>query len=99
VDLRAHVRLQGTDGATADATLDWTYTNGERKDLDIYLTDGEYIHADMLAGFTAFKSSLNHEYEAILSDFKTRIAEHRYAGGEGVRAVELVDAAYRCAAT
>jgi L-arabinose 1- dehydrogenase len=99
VDLRAHIRLQGDGGATADATLDWTCENGERKDLDIYLADGEYIHADMLAGFTEFKSSLNHEYEAILSDFKTRITEHHYAGDEGVRAVQLVDAAYRCAAT
>jgi predicted dehydrogenase len=99
VDLRSRVRLQGDDGATADATLDWTYDNGERKDLEIYLADGEFVHADMLAGFTGFKSSLNHEYEAILSDFKTRITEHHYAGDEGVRAVQLVDAAYRCAAT
>jgi predicted dehydrogenase len=99
VDLQARIRLQGDDGVTADAMLDWTYDSGERKDLDIYLADGEYVRADMLAGFTAFKSSLNHEYEAILSDFKTRIIERHYAGDEGVRAVQLVDAAYRCAAT
>ena len=51
----------------------------------------------MLAGFTAFKSSLNHEYVAILSDFETRINEKSFAGNEGLRAVELVDAAYRLA--
>jgi L-arabinose 1- dehydrogenase len=99
VDLRARIRLQGDGGATADALLDWTYDSGERKDLEIYLADGEYVHADMLAEFTGFKSSLNHEYEAVLADFKTRITEHHYAGDEGVRAVQLVDAAYRCAAT
>ena len=99
VDVRARIRLQGDGSVTADATLDCTYDNGERKDLDIRLEDGQKIHADMLAGFTAFKSSLNHEYEAILSDFKTRITEHHFAGNEGVRAVQLVDAAYRCAAT
>jgi predicted dehydrogenase len=96
VDLRAHIRMQGDDGVTAAATLDWTY-DGERKDLDIHLQDGGHVHADMLAGFTTFKSSLNHEYVAILSDFRTRIRENHFAGNEGVRAVQLVDAAYRLA--
>lgn len=96
VDLRARVRLQGDGGATANATLDWTY-EGERKDLDIHLEDGQQIRADMLAGFTGFKSSLDHEYVAILADFKQRVHENHFAGNEGVRAVQLVEAAYHLA--
>jgi predicted dehydrogenase len=97
VDLRARIRLQGDGGATADVTLDWAF-EGERKDLDIHLEDGQQIRADMLAGFTGFKSSLDHEYVAILADFKQRIIENHFAGYEGVRAVQLVEAAYQAAA-
>jgi predicted dehydrogenase len=96
VDLRARIRLQGDGGATADVTLDWAY-EGEQKDLNIHLEDGQQIRADMLAGFTGFKSSLDHEYVAILADFKQRIIENHFAGNEGVRAVQLVEAAYQTA--
>jgi predicted dehydrogenase len=97
IDMRARVQLCANDGTSADARFDWGY-EGERKELDIALDDGHVVHVDMLAGFSAFKSSLDHEYVGILADFGSRIMEGRFAGGEGLRAVELVDAAYQAAA-
>jgi hypothetical protein len=66
IDMRARVQLRAKDRAIADARLDWGY-EGERKEFDITLDDGQVVHVDMLAGFSAFKSSLDHEYVGILT--------------------------------
>ncbi|MFC7862728.1 Gfo/Idh/MocA family protein [Streptomyces murinus] len=99
VDRRAVVRLRGRTGATAAVELDWSYP-GELKDIEVELADGEVLGADMLAGHTAFKGSLWHEYEAILGEFAELVAGHRTAGPGahgGLHALELVEAAYDCA--
>ena len=96
VDMRAHVLLTDDRGAEAEVFLDWAY-DGERKDLELHLEDGAVLHADMLAGFEGFKSSLDHEYEGVLADFSQRIAAGGSFGEEGLAAVELVARAYEMA--
>ncbi|SEB85150.1 Predicted dehydrogenase [Streptomyces misionensis] len=97
LDRRAVLRLRGRTGASASVELDWSYP-GERKDVEVELGDGEVLVADMLAGHTAFKGSLWHEYEAILREFAV-LAEAGAAAGPGahggLQALELVEAAYR----
>lgn len=99
VDRQAVIRLNSPTGATASVELDWSYP-GERKDIEAELADGEVLYADMLAGHPGFKSSLRHEYEAILTEFAS-LAGRRAPVGEGAHgglpALELVEAAYRCA--
>jgi predicted dehydrogenase len=73
VDVRAEVCGAVDGGAEAVIELDWSY-DGEVKDLRARWADGRELHADMLAGFEAFKSSLDHEYDSVLVDFATRIA-------------------------
>ncbi|MEV5986143.1 Gfo/Idh/MocA family oxidoreductase [Streptomyces sp. NPDC052051] len=96
IDRRAVLRLRGATGATASVELDWSYP-GERKDIEVELTDGEVLSADMLAGHTAFKASLWHEYEAILGEFAA-LTDGRTPAGPGahggLQALELVEAAY-----
>ena len=75
VDLRAVVTGRAA-GAPAVIRLDWAYA-GEVKDLRVRWSDGRELHADMLAGFDEFKSSLHHEYAAVLADFAARVAEGR----------------------
>ena len=64
------------------------------------LAGGEVLHADMLAGHAGFKASLWHEYEAILTEFAALVRTGAPAGPGahgGLAALELVEAAYRCA--
>ncbi|MGI5430099.1 Gfo/Idh/MocA family protein [Streptomyces sp. CA-179760] len=99
VDRQAMIRLRGRTGATASVELDWSYP-GERKDIEVELAGGEMLHADMLAGHTGFKGSLWHEYEAILTEFAALVRTGAPAGTGahgGLPALELVEAAYRCA--
>ncbi|MNF00140.1 hypothetical protein D3C76_1057370 [compost metagenome] len=58
--------------------------------MRILLKDGREIYADMLAGFNEFKSSLYHEYEQILLDFKSKIEAGSCHGEDGLDAVRLV---------
>jgi len=97
VDRRAVLRLRGRAVAVASVELDWSYP-GERKDVEVELADGEVLVADMLAGHTAFKGSLWHEYDAILREFTVLAAAGAPAGPGahgGLQALELVEAAYR----
>ncbi|MEW2620531.1 Gfo/Idh/MocA family oxidoreductase [Streptomyces sp. NPDC048106] len=99
VDRRALIRLRARTGATASVELDWSYP-GELKDVEVELADGAVLRADMLAGHTAFKGSLWHEYEAILGEFAGLVRARRPAGPGahgGLPALELVAAAYDCA--
>ncbi|MER6332730.1 Gfo/Idh/MocA family oxidoreductase [Streptomyces sp. NPDC001034] len=100
VDRRAEIRLRGRTGATAEVELDWSYP-GELKDIAVELADGEVLGADMLAGHTAFKGSLWHEYEGILGEFAGIVSASGGPAGPGahggLQAVELVEAAYGCA--
>ncbi|WKE73448.1 Gfo/Idh/MocA family protein [Streptomyces sp. WP-1] len=99
IDRRAVVRVRGGTGAMASVELDWSYP-GELKDVEVELTDGEVLGADMLAGHTAFKGSLWHEYEAILGEFAELVDGRGTAGPGahgGLHALELVEAAYGCA--
>lgn len=66
---QATVHLQAGDGATVTCLLDWAYQRGELKGVVAHLTDGSTLRSDFLSGFPAFKSSLDHEYEAILHAF------------------------------
>lgn len=73
VDVRAGIRGRLAGGAEAVIRLDWAF-DGECKDLRVRWRDGRELHADMLAGFAAFKSSLEHEYVGVLVDFIARVA-------------------------
>jgi predicted dehydrogenase len=73
VDMNAEVRGTLAGGAEAVIRLDWSY-EGEVKDLRVRWTNGRELHADMLAGFPEFKSSLDHEYDGVLADFAARVA-------------------------
>jgi hypothetical protein len=90
VDLRAVVDGRAVEGDVAvRVELDWTHP-GECKDLRLRWHDGRTLHADMLAGFAAFKSSLDHEYEGILDDFAGRIPE-RLADADGPAATAWIE--------
>lgn len=97
VDYRAAVRLRARSGAHVVCELDWAYAHGELKDVTLELSTGERIHADMLAGFPAFKSSLVHEYRRILADFARAINGESHEGGHGEHVVATVSDAYRVA--
>ncbi|MFE9243520.1 Gfo/Idh/MocA family protein [Nocardiopsis sp. NPDC006938] len=92
VDRRADVGLVAT-GARARVLLDWSYP-GERKDVEVRTVDGRLLTADMLAGRPAFKESLWHEYDAIVSDFAGRVREG-VPDGAGLSALRLVEDVYR----
>ncbi|QAS06950.1 gfo/Idh/MocA family oxidoreductase [Bacillus subtilis] len=94
IDVQAVIQLKNGDGVQAQVELDWEFPHGERKDVDITLQDGTTIHIDMLKDFEVFKSSLYHEYEEILKDFKASIAAGNCFGESGQDAVRLVQEAY-----
>ncbi|QYR23488.1 Gfo/Idh/MocA family oxidoreductase [Paenibacillus sp. sptzw28] len=98
VDIEARVKLLTGSGIPVSVHLDWAYLHGEKKDIRIHLKNGHTIEADMLAGFTAFKSSLYHEYEEILKDFTTRIKTGGCHGEDGFDAVRLVYETYQAEA-
>lgn len=97
VDLEAHVELVTEHGAPVDVHLDWTYSGGERKDITIELADGRSVRADMLDGFSTFKSSLFHEYEAVLTDFAEAVIAGQCRGESGLDAIRLVEDVYAAA--
>ncbi|WP_433942872.1 Gfo/Idh/MocA family protein [Paenibacillus sp. SN-8-1] len=95
VDIEARVELVTASGVPVSVHLDWAYPHGEQKDVIIYLKSGRVIEADMLAGFTEFKSSLYHEYEEILLDFAAKAASGTCHGEDGRDAVRLVRDTYQ----
>ncbi len=93
VDVRADVVLRAESGARAEIELDWAF-DGEVKDASVSLGDGMHAAADMLEGYTEFKSSLVHEYDEILRDFAGAVRGEDHEGGRGPRLVRLVGDAY-----
>jgi predicted dehydrogenase len=98
-DRQARITLRAASGVPATVQLDWSYPAGECKDVEVHLTDGTVLRADMLAGYPGFKSSLEHEYVGVLEDFgrAVRLTEDRAEGG--LAALRLVDASYRAERT
>ncbi|MEU1087521.1 Gfo/Idh/MocA family protein [Streptomyces sp. NPDC005576] len=94
IEYVAHLDLVSADGITVRVELDWALTTGETKDVVVELVDGTVLRADMLEGFSAFKSSLRHEYDGILADFRRQVAAGRSSCGTGVEIVGLVEEAY-----
>jgi predicted dehydrogenase len=94
VDRLADVVLTNEAGVTARVELDWSYPSGELKDVEVRLTDGTVIQADMLAGHPGFKRSLEHEYVGVLQDFRTAVVLGMDRTHGGLAALELVEAAY-----
>ncbi|KAA9373291.1 Gfo/Idh/MocA family oxidoreductase [Microbispora cellulosiformans] len=97
VDRRATVELRAPSGATGAVLLDWSYAHGELKDVTVRYADGSERRADMLAGYSVFKSSLFHEYAGVLDDFARAARGPGGADPHGVAALELVLAAYELA--
>jgi predicted dehydrogenase len=97
--LRTAAAAGQPDGSEAPVhiVLDWARATGERKDIEVELADGRVLSVDMLAGFTGFKSSLAHEYAAILADFARAVADPATYTDLGPETVHLVDTAYRMA--
>ncbi|GGN32736.1 putative dehydrogenase [Actinoplanes campanulatus] len=95
VDQQAVVELRSTGGVPARVELDWAYP-GEIKDVTVRLADGTTAYADMLAGHSEFKSSLWHEYVAVLTDFAAAVrggpSSHR--AEDGLAALRLVERTY-----
>lgn len=95
VDQRATVDLRGTAGVRVRVELDWAFP-GETKDVTVTLADGTTRYADMLAGHDEFKSSLWHEYIAVLADFAAAVrgepASHQ--PDDGLVALQLVKDVY-----
>lgn len=97
LDVEATIDLVNGDGVPARVELDWGYTAGELKDVRVEFADGTIEEANMLAGFPYFKSSLEHEYDALVADFARAATGESHEPGDGVRVVELVENAYRSA--
>jgi predicted dehydrogenase len=97
IDVQAEISLQSHNGIRAEVLLDWEYPDGEKKDLSLLMENGTQVYADMLAGYSAFKSSLYHEYEGILEDFISLINGQKHQPDTGGEVVRLVETAYRCA--
>jgi len=93
VDQRARLRLETADGAEVDLRLAWDHP-GEEKRIECELADGSRVTVDFLAGYPAFKSSLEHEYVGVLADFAARVATGGEHGGEGVAIARLIEHAY-----
>jgi predicted dehydrogenase len=91
VDIRARIECRARRGdATATVLLDWEYGRGELKDVAVTTADERVDRADMLEGFPAFKSSLDHEYVAILDDFLDHVRGRRELSETGPDGVEVV---------
>lgn len=97
VDRRAVVELRTTGGSEVLVRLDWAFPDGEDKAVAVEWSDGSRDGADMLAGFTEFKSSLRHEYEGVVDDFLRTVVERRPRRDTGLEVVDLVATAYRLA--
>jgi predicted dehydrogenase len=95
LDQQATVGLRSAGNVLARVELDWAYP-GETKDVTVALADGTTRYADMLAGHTEFKSSLWHEYVAVLDDFATaaRGGRSSHQKADGLAALRLVEDVY-----
>ncbi|MER0244286.1 Gfo/Idh/MocA family oxidoreductase [Streptomyces sp. HSW2009] len=93
-DRQADVELRTATGTTVRVLLDWAYP-GETKDVEVTLTDGTVLTADMLGGHEGFKTSLWHEYVGVLRDFATALAAGEDRSEGGLAALELVADVYR----
>ncbi|QUH04210.1 Gfo/Idh/MocA family oxidoreductase [Saccharopolyspora erythraea] len=91
-DRQAVIELRSATGIPATVELDWSHP-GEIKDVDVLLSDGTRLQADMLAGHPGFKSSLWHEYIGILDDFDATISGATRDDG-GLPALDLVAQSY-----
>ncbi|RSN19327.1 gfo/Idh/MocA family oxidoreductase [Amycolatopsis sp. WAC 04169] len=80
------------DGAVVE--LDWSFP-GEAKDIEVRLTDGTRLYADMLSGFPEFKESLWHEYAGLLRDFAVAIRRKGAWHDGGLAGLSIVDECYR----
>ncbi|MFI6862403.1 Gfo/Idh/MocA family protein [Streptomyces sp. NPDC050421] len=94
VEFCAELSLATADGVPVQMDLDWALETGERKDITVHLKDGRELHADMLDGFEAFKSSLDHEYAGIMADFHRVVRDGRSEPDRGPHIVDLVEEAY-----
>lgn len=95
VDQRAALTLESATGGQVCIDLDWTYGAGELKTVEVEWAGGDTDRADMLAGFTEFKSSLYHEYIGVVDDFVRTISDRQCRSDTGRMVAELVDSAYR----
>ncbi len=91
VDMQALLTL-GFNGGSGTLELDWAY-DGEAKDIKFMTQDGMFVR-DFLAGSTAFKGSLYHEYERGLDDFALSVRSNRDHGEKGYNAQRLITEAY-----
>jgi predicted dehydrogenase len=80
------------DGAVVE--LDWSFP-GETKDIEVRLTDGTVLRADMLAGFPEFKESLWHEYAGLLREFTDAVRAGEPRHDNGLAMLSIVDECYR----
>ncbi|MGI5355276.1 Gfo/Idh/MocA family protein [Streptomyces sp. CA-252508] len=94
VEFCAALDLVTPDGIPVAVDLDWALETGERKDITVHLKDGRVLHADMLEGFQAFKSSLDHEYAGIMAEFHHVVRDGRAEPDRGPHIVDLVEEAY-----
>ncbi|AUG80402.1 D-galactose 1-dehydrogenase [Kitasatospora sp. MMS16-BH015] len=95
VEFYAELELRTEDGIPVEVQLDWALPGGEIKDIVVHLKDGTTVTADMLAGYHGFKSSLDHEYQGIMADFRAAVAAGPTRVDDGPVVVDLVEQAYR----
>jgi predicted dehydrogenase len=76
VDVAATIHGSFAGGAELLIRLDWAF-DGETKDLVARWDDGRELRVDLLAGFPAFKSSLEHEYDGVMAEFAEHLATRR----------------------
>lgn len=94
-DRRAVIELAAGAGGTATIRLDWGYERGEDKAVVVEWDGLPPERADLLAGFPGFKSSLHHEYEAVVDDFARTVLRRAPRVDTGRAVAELVAATYR----
>jgi len=94
IDVKARIYLCSEQKQSVEINLDWRYERGEKKDAYVFLDDGQILYFDMLRGFPEFKSSLYHEYVAILNDFMRKIKQGHCFGEEGLTVAGLVEDSY-----
>jgi L-arabinose 1- dehydrogenase len=97
IEFYAELDLKSASGVPVRVELDWALPTGEIKDIVVELRDGTVLAADMLAGYTKFKSSLEHEYSGILTEFQEAVARGADYRDPGPGMVTLVADAYQVA--
>jgi L-arabinose 1-dehydrogenase len=96
VEHYATLALRTPTGARVDIELDWALARGERKEIVVELSDGRTVVIDMLAGYAGLKSSLAHEYAAVIAEFREAVLAPRTVdAGPGV--VAMIEEAYAIA--